>query len=124
MRLGRSREPTSDKRAKQRRKYPTDRLSGRSRESGALVDALKIPFVIVPLVNNHSNQHSFDENIRVGHLLDGVRSFTGLLRALAAAMHNRCPQWVSSAYPSMSAPAAAFVGSRHCGLFHRGTQAM
>jgi hypothetical protein len=45
------------------------------------VDALKIPFVIVPLVNNHSNQHSFDENIRVGHLLDGVRSFTGLLRA-------------------------------------------
>ena len=24
---------------------------------------------------------------------------------------------VSSAYPSMAAPAAAFVGSRHCGLF-------
>jgi hypothetical protein len=35
------------------------------------VDALKIPFVIVPLVNHDNNQHSFDENVRVGHLLDG-----------------------------------------------------
>jgi len=57
------------------------RMMGGTVPTEALVDALKIPFVIVPLVNNDNNQHSFDENIRVGHLLDGVRSFTGLLRA-------------------------------------------
>jgi hypothetical protein len=44
------------------------------------VEALEIPFVIVPLVNNDNNQHSFDENLRIGHLLSGTHAFTGLLR--------------------------------------------
>ena len=44
-----------------------------------LVEALNMPFVIVPLVNGDNNQHSFDENLRIGHYLDGVKSFTGLL---------------------------------------------
>jgi hypothetical protein len=35
--------------------------------------------VIVPLVNNDNNQRSFDENVRVGRLLEGTRAFTGLL---------------------------------------------
>ena len=56
------------------------RMMGGTVPTEALVDALEIPFVIVPLVNNDNNQHSFDENIRVGHLLDGVRAFTGMLR--------------------------------------------
>jgi acetylornithine deacetylase/succinyl-diaminopimelate desuccinylase-like protein len=57
------------------------RMMGGTVPTEALVDALKIPFVIVPLVNNDNNQHSFDENLRIGHLLDGTRAFTGLLRS-------------------------------------------
>lgn len=45
-----------------------------------LVDALKLPFVIVPLVNADNNQHSFDENLRIGHYVDGMRTLIGLLR--------------------------------------------
>jgi hypothetical protein len=45
------------------------------------VEALELPFVIVPLVNGDNNQHSFDENLRLGQFLDGTRAFTGLLRS-------------------------------------------
>ncbi len=57
------------------------RMMGGSVPTDKLVDALALPFVIVPLVNPDNNQHSFDENLRVGHFLNGVRSMTGLLRA-------------------------------------------
>jgi acetylornithine deacetylase/succinyl-diaminopimelate desuccinylase-like protein len=57
------------------------RMMGGSVPTDKLVDALETPFVIVPLVNNDNNQHSFDENIRLGHLLNGTLSFAGLLRA-------------------------------------------
>jgi hypothetical protein len=43
--------------------------------------ALELPFVIVPLVNGDNNQHSFDENLRLGQFLDGTRAFAGLLRS-------------------------------------------
>jgi acetylornithine deacetylase/succinyl-diaminopimelate desuccinylase-like protein len=56
------------------------RMMGGSVPTEALVEALEIPFVIVPLVNNDNNQHSFDENLRIGHLLSGTHAFTGLLR--------------------------------------------
>jgi hypothetical protein len=32
-------------------------------------------------VNVDNNQHSFDENLRIGHYLDGVKTFLGLMRA-------------------------------------------
>ena len=57
------------------------RMMGGSVPTDKLVDALGVPFVIVPLVNNDNNQHSFDENLRIGHLLGGTRTFLGLLRA-------------------------------------------
>jgi acetylornithine deacetylase/succinyl-diaminopimelate desuccinylase-like protein len=56
------------------------RMMGGSVPTDKLVDALGMPFVIIPLVNNDNNQHSFDENLRLGNLLDGTRAFTGLLR--------------------------------------------
>jgi hypothetical protein len=34
----------------------------------------------VPLVNGDNNQHAFDENMRIGHYVEGVRAITGLLR--------------------------------------------
>src|SRR5262245_23844265 len=57
------------------------RMMGGSVPTDKLVEALDLPFVIVPLVNPDNNQHSFDENLRIGHYLDGIRAFTGLLRA-------------------------------------------
>jgi acetylornithine deacetylase/succinyl-diaminopimelate desuccinylase-like protein len=57
------------------------RMMGGSVPTDKLVEALELPFVIVPLVNGDNNQHSFDENLRLGQFLDGTRAFTGLLRS-------------------------------------------
>ncbi len=56
------------------------RMMGGSVPTDKLVDALETPFVIVPLVNGDNNQHSHDENMRLGHYFDGVRTLLGLLR--------------------------------------------
>jgi len=47
--------------------------------TGSMVDALKVPFVIVPLVNADNNQHSANENMRLGNYLEGVRGLAGIL---------------------------------------------
>lgn len=56
------------------------RMMGGSVPTDKLVEALDTPFVIVPLVNGDNNQHSHDENLRLGHYFDGVRTFIGLIR--------------------------------------------
>jgi acetylornithine deacetylase/succinyl-diaminopimelate desuccinylase-like protein len=56
------------------------RLFGGTVPTDKLVEALGMPFVIIPLVNADNNQHSFDENVRIGHYLDGVKTFLGLLQ--------------------------------------------
>lgn len=56
------------------------RMMGGSVPTDSLVDALGAPFVIVPLVNGDNNQHTFDENIRVGHYVEGIRAMIGLLQ--------------------------------------------
>ena len=55
------------------------RMMGGTVPTGAMVGPLKIPFVIVPLVNADNNQHSANENMRIGNYIDGVRSLTGIL---------------------------------------------
>jgi len=57
------------------------RMMGGSVPTDKLVEALETPFLIIPLVNNDNNQHSFDENLRIGNLIAGTRAFVGLLRA-------------------------------------------
>ncbi len=57
------------------------RMMGGSVPTDSLVEALAAPFVIVPLVNPDNNQHTFDENLRIGHYVDGVRTLLFLLRA-------------------------------------------
>jgi len=57
------------------------RMMGGSVPTDSLVDALGAPFVIVPLVNGDNNQHTFDENMRVGHYVEGIRAIVGLLRS-------------------------------------------
>jgi acetylornithine deacetylase/succinyl-diaminopimelate desuccinylase-like protein len=55
------------------------RMMGGTVPTGTAVSALKVPFAIVPLVNADNNQHSFNENMRLGNYLDGVRGLTGML---------------------------------------------
>jgi acetylornithine deacetylase/succinyl-diaminopimelate desuccinylase-like protein len=44
-----------------------------------IVGPLKLPFVLVPTVNADDNQHTYDENLRMGQFLTGMRSMLGLL---------------------------------------------
>ena len=57
------------------------RMMGGSVPTDKLVGALDLPFVIVPLVNPDNNQHSFDENLRIGHFFYGTSALVGLLRS-------------------------------------------
>jgi acetylornithine deacetylase/succinyl-diaminopimelate desuccinylase-like protein len=57
------------------------RMMGGSVPTDKLVEELGVPFLIVPLVNGDNNQHSYDENLRVGHYVGGVRTLLTLLRS-------------------------------------------
>lgn len=56
------------------------RMMGGTVPTGAAVQALQAPFVIVPLVNADNNQHSYDENMRLGNYRDGIRTVMGILQ--------------------------------------------
>lgn len=56
------------------------RMMGGSVPTDKLVAALRIPFVILPLVNADNNQHAADENLRVGHYVEGVKALMGLVQ--------------------------------------------
>ena len=56
------------------------RMMGGSVPTDKLVDELGVPFLIVPLVNSDNNQHSYDENLRIGHYVNGVKTLLTLLR--------------------------------------------
>jgi len=72
---------TSLKQTSQRGEPVRIRMMGGSVPTDTLVEVLGAPFVIVPLVNGDNNQHTFDENMRIGHYLEGIRALTGLLRS-------------------------------------------
>ncbi len=55
------------------------RMSGGSIPISPFVATLGIPAVILPTVNPDNNQHSPNENIRVGNYIDGIQSFLALL---------------------------------------------
>ena len=54
------------------------RMMGGSVPTDALVDLLGAPFVILPLVNGDNNQHTFNENMRIGHYVQGVETLLQL----------------------------------------------
>lgn len=56
------------------------RMMGGSVPTDALVELLGAPFVILPLVNGDNNQHAYDENMRIGHYVSGVRTIVRLLQ--------------------------------------------
>ena len=55
------------------------RMMGGTVPTDVLVDALKLPFVLVPTVNGDNNQHARDENLRIGHFVTGTEAILALL---------------------------------------------
>lgn len=55
------------------------RMMGGTVPTDVLVDALGLPFVLVPTVNADNNQHTFDENMRLGNFVTGTETIYSLL---------------------------------------------
>ena len=55
------------------------RASGATVPTHEIVGPLGLPFVIIPTVNTDNNQHAYDENLRMGNYLTGMRTMLGLL---------------------------------------------
>jgi acetylornithine deacetylase/succinyl-diaminopimelate desuccinylase-like protein len=55
------------------------RMMGGTVPTDVLVEALHLPFVLIPTVNPDNNQHARDENVRLGHLVSGTRIVYSLL---------------------------------------------
>lgn len=55
------------------------RMMGGTVPTHAIVTPLRLPFVLVPLVNADDSQHSFDENLRIGTFVPGMRTLLGVL---------------------------------------------
>ncbi|HUD33583.1 MAG TPA: acetylornithine deacetylase, partial [Variovorax sp.] len=55
------------------------RMMGGTVPTAEIVEALRVPFAIVPLVNADNNQHAANENMRMGNYVDGIRTIYGLL---------------------------------------------
>ncbi len=55
------------------------RMMGGTVPTDVLVDALHLPFLMIPTVNADNNQHAHDENVRVGNLVSGTETIYALL---------------------------------------------
>ncbi len=54
------------------------RIMGGTVPIASFINELQIPAVIVPLVNPDNNQHSPNENLRIGNLIDGIQTFMAI----------------------------------------------
>lgn len=57
------------------------RLAGGSVPIAFFVQGLNIPAVLVPVVNPDNNQHSPNENLRLGHFKNGIKSALAILNS-------------------------------------------
>ena len=48
-----------------------------------LAQALEMPLISVPLANHDDNQHAPDENLRLGHYLQGIRTMLSVVHGLS-----------------------------------------
>ena len=58
------------------------RMMGGTVPIAAFINELSIPAVIVPMVNPDNNQHSPDENLRIGHLQYSIELFEALFASM------------------------------------------
>jgi acetylornithine deacetylase/succinyl-diaminopimelate desuccinylase-like protein len=61
------------------------RMMGGTVPTDVLVEALQMPFVLVPTVNADNNQHARDENMRIGNFVTGAETIYSLLTTPFAA---------------------------------------
>jgi acetylornithine deacetylase/succinyl-diaminopimelate desuccinylase-like protein len=57
------------------------RTLGGSVPISPFIKSLNVPAVIIPLVNSDNNQHSPNENLRIGNYFDGVKTFYAFLNS-------------------------------------------
>jgi acetylornithine deacetylase/succinyl-diaminopimelate desuccinylase-like protein len=55
------------------------RIMGGTVPIAPFINELKIPAFLVPLVNPDNNQHSPNENLKIGHIAYGLQTFYGIL---------------------------------------------
>jgi acetylornithine deacetylase/succinyl-diaminopimelate desuccinylase-like protein len=55
------------------------RTTGGTVPIAPFINELKIPAFIVPMVNPDNNQHSPNENLKIGQLAYGIKTFYGIL---------------------------------------------
>jgi acetylornithine deacetylase/succinyl-diaminopimelate desuccinylase-like protein len=55
------------------------RMMGGTLPTEVLVGDLHLPYVMVSTVNSDNNQHTHDENLRLGNLVTGTRTIGALL---------------------------------------------
>ncbi|MBD0779798.1 M20/M25/M40 family metallo-hydrolase [Maribacter sp. ANRC-HE7] len=55
------------------------RIMGGTVPIGPFISELKIPAFIVPMVNADNNQHSPNENLKIGQIAYGIKAFYGIL---------------------------------------------
>lgn len=55
------------------------RIMGGTVPTDVLVNALQLPFLLVPTVNADNSQHTFDENMRIGNFVTGSQTLYSLL---------------------------------------------
>jgi len=55
------------------------RMMGGTVPTDVLVDALRLPFLMIPTVNADNNQHAHNENLRIGNFITGTETIYSLL---------------------------------------------
>lgn len=55
------------------------RIMGGSVPIAPFINELKVPSVIVPMVNSDNNQHGPNENLRIGNFVYGIKVFLALM---------------------------------------------
>jgi acetylornithine deacetylase/succinyl-diaminopimelate desuccinylase-like protein len=55
------------------------RMMGGTVPIAAFIREMKIPAIIVPMVNADNNQHSPNENFKISYLKNSMRTFYGIL---------------------------------------------
>jgi acetylornithine deacetylase/succinyl-diaminopimelate desuccinylase-like protein len=55
------------------------RMMGGTVPTDVLVEALRLPFIMIPTVNADNSQHAHDENLRIGHFVSGTQTIYSLL---------------------------------------------
>lgn len=55
------------------------RMMGGTVPTDVLIEALPVPFVLVPTVNDDNNQHAANENLRIGNFVTGTETLYSLL---------------------------------------------